>query len=585
MLIAASPVLAHASLVRAEPAPGALVLEAPQRVTLWFAEPVEPKFGDIRVLDSDGSRVDKGDSAIYGVDTRAMSVSLQPLGRGVYTVAWRNVSALDGHALRDTFTFAVGQMAPPMASTAGERPPLLPSPLDPFLRWLRLLSALFLEGGLGFGLIVAGPRLSTHSWLAARLATRTNSALWAAAATLTAAEVGLLMVQTSVLYEVPLHKTIGPNLAMVLQDTEWGRVWLLRLVVLWAAVGAAIPGLRGGSADVRTAGSLLAFVLGAVLLATYSLTSHGSAMPGLRLQGTLNDYWHLLAAALWAGGLGHFLWILPVLRALPGEVRLLTLEALVPRFSTVASLSVATLLITGLYSAWATSGTLVLAYTETAYGLVLLAKEALVISLLALGALSFFWVRRRLWQGPAQEWLHKLVLGQVFLAALVLLSVGFLTTLEPARLVAAREGLGREEAKFFYVEEGDKRITMRADPGRLGSNRFRVWVSDRQGNPIDDAEVNLRLAYTGADLGAADVSTNFKGKGEYSVEGVPLGIAGLWRLDLSVHIPGAFDAKTALSLVVTPAAAGSSESYSAGNLFFLAEVLVLGILLLNLLPQ
>ncbi|MDP2659764.1 MAG: copper resistance protein CopC, partial [Dehalococcoidia bacterium] len=157
-LVAPAPASAHASLVRSDPAPRSVLADPPQRVTLWFAEPVEPKFSEIRVLDSAGNRIDNGDMAVSPADPKSISVSLGPQGQGTYTVAWRNLSALDGHALRGSFTYSMGTESSPGQPIEGPAPSF-PSPPEPVLKWISLLGALALVGGSSFYLLVAAPAL------------------------------------------------------------------------------------------------------------------------------------------------------------------------------------------------------------------------------------------------------------------------------------------------------------------------------------------------------------------------------------------------------------------------------------------
>ncbi|MBI4312746.1 MAG: copper resistance protein CopC, partial [Chloroflexi bacterium] len=109
LLLAARPAFAHAALARAVPAPNAVLDASPERVQLWFTEPVAPAFSEIQVLNATGERVDKGGATVDGGDPTMMSVAVEPLGQGTYTVAWKNVSTVDGHGLVDSFVFSVGQ--------------------------------------------------------------------------------------------------------------------------------------------------------------------------------------------------------------------------------------------------------------------------------------------------------------------------------------------------------------------------------------------------------------------------------------------------------------------------------------------
>jgi methionine-rich copper-binding protein CopC len=100
-------VAAHAFLDRASPGVGGTVRgHPPERVSIWYTEPLEPVFSRIQVLDGAGRRVDRGDGAVDAHDPRLLTTSLQPLGPGTYTVVWRVVS-VDTHATSGDYTFTV----------------------------------------------------------------------------------------------------------------------------------------------------------------------------------------------------------------------------------------------------------------------------------------------------------------------------------------------------------------------------------------------------------------------------------------------------------------------------------------------
>jgi methionine-rich copper-binding protein CopC len=99
---------AHAFLDRSEPRVGATVRAAPAELKLWFTQEIEPAFSTVKVLDANGKRVDKADARVDFADRGLLRVSLDALGPGVYTVAWRVVS-VDTHVTEGDFAFHVGQ--------------------------------------------------------------------------------------------------------------------------------------------------------------------------------------------------------------------------------------------------------------------------------------------------------------------------------------------------------------------------------------------------------------------------------------------------------------------------------------------
>jgi methionine-rich copper-binding protein CopC len=107
-LTGATATFAHAHLVRAVPAAGGTLHNAPNEVTLHFSEKLEPKFSSVVVRDSTGKQVDKGDATVDKADRMVIRVPLQPLEPGIYTVEWKAVSA-DTHKVSGDFTFKVGE--------------------------------------------------------------------------------------------------------------------------------------------------------------------------------------------------------------------------------------------------------------------------------------------------------------------------------------------------------------------------------------------------------------------------------------------------------------------------------------------
>ena|SRR5215467_14542770 len=96
---------AHAMLDHANPRVGTTVATAPQEVTLWFTQKLEPAFSGIKVTNAAGQRVDTGGTRVNGT---VMSVTLRGGGTGTYRVEWK-VLSVDTHTTQGSFTFRVGQ--------------------------------------------------------------------------------------------------------------------------------------------------------------------------------------------------------------------------------------------------------------------------------------------------------------------------------------------------------------------------------------------------------------------------------------------------------------------------------------------
>jgi copper resistance protein D len=130
----------------------------------------------------------------------------------------------------------------------------------------------------------------------------------------------------------------------------------------------------------------LVAVLALPLVAARSLTSHAVAVRDDTTVAVIADATHLIATALWAGGL-LALWRIFYLdrqNCLSTEL----IVKMVNRFSRLAQVSFCLLLVTGVYQSWIQVGSLNI-LISTNYGNVLLLKVALFLVMLAYGALNF----------------------------------------------------------------------------------------------------------------------------------------------------------------------------------------------------
>jgi len=205
--------------------------------------------------------------------------------------------------------------------------------------------------------------------------------------------------------------------AEALFGTEVGLVSLARLGLGLLVVPATIWAARGGGPGRWWA----AAGAGCLLLATLVPESHAVAqgfvpMPAIWL--------HLVAAALWTGGLlGLPMLLFGPLRALGLDERAGLRRRTVRRFSRVATVAVAVVVATGLYNVLLNvSGALAL--VGTAYGRALIMKLWMTVLLLVVGGINYV--------DKADDPLGRMVGIELVLAAGIFVAAGFLTSLPPA---------------------------------------------------------------------------------------------------------------------------------------------------------
>ena len=106
LVLLVAPALAHARLLETDPSSGERLSQPPEQVRLRFNEPIEAEFTPVKVLDSQGNRVDLDDARVDPDDRRLLIADLEELPWGSYTVEWRVISA-DTHPVNGTYGFTV----------------------------------------------------------------------------------------------------------------------------------------------------------------------------------------------------------------------------------------------------------------------------------------------------------------------------------------------------------------------------------------------------------------------------------------------------------------------------------------------
>ncbi|MFE2836227.1 copper resistance CopC/CopD family protein [Streptomyces mirabilis] len=405
VLAGAAPASAHAALTGSDPQQGAVVGRAPTQVSLTFSEKVAMSDDSVRVLDPKGKRVDTGKATDLGGTTYGVKLH-SGLPDGTFTVTYQVVSA-DSHPVSGAFTFSVG--APSQTSVALSDPAVgggVVGALYGVGRYVSYAGFILLVGGAAFVLACwqrgAGvrpvQRLVVSGWLA-----------------LTGATLALLLLRGSYVGSGKVGDIFDLTLLGQVLQTKAGAALVSRLLLL--AAGALFIAVLFGAyarrdeADATDEGDAsdkggvdadaekrdLTFglaiggaVVAAGLAASWAMAEHASTgiQAGLAMPV---DVLHLLAVAVWLGGLSALL--VALFRA-PAETQIDA--AAVRRFSRLAFGSVTVLAATGIYQSWRQVGSWS-ALTGTWYGQLLLIKIGLVAVLVGIA-----WISRR-WTAQLSE--------------------------------------------------------------------------------------------------------------------------------------------------------------------------------------
>lgn len=169
----------------------------------------------------------------------------------------------------------------------------------------------------------------------------------------------------------------------ILFETPIGTAWLVRMAALVSALLAALAINRS---DERWL--IAVTVASSIALGTLVWTGHAGAMEGSI--GTIHkasDLLHMLAAAVWLGGIAAFLKMLQVADDQIWGDRLTVAHRALDSFSQVGTVCVAVIVVTGLINGQVLVGLPnITALFDSTYGQLLLLKLVLVGFMLVLGA-------------------------------------------------------------------------------------------------------------------------------------------------------------------------------------------------------
>lgn len=522
--LAVSTASAHALLQSADPAPNSAIEVAPAAVTLTFTEMPDQKLSSVRVLDSSGGTVTTGSLSTVAGHSDELSIAIGQLPEGVYTVAWRTVSAVDGHIAAGSYAFSIGTTPPPAGATV-----TAPTSSEAnsgastgvvVARWILFVGLLGLLGAAFLGaVLLRGSEL--------RLPMR-----------LAFVELGVALAGSVLLLAFQIGDA-GASLAN-LPGTSLGNDAILRLTPLLLAVGLLVAAVRPSR---RLRRILLAAtgVLAAMALLVEAILSH-AASQSLAPAEIAVQWLHLIAVGLWLGGL------IALLSELRGPATTAKSE-LARRFAVLAGLGLGAVAVTGAARAAVDLGSID-AFVSTNFGRLVLLKIGVLVPIAALGAFNHFRNVQR--AGRELRPLRRAGSIELALGAVVLLVASMLVNVAPPTEVAAAAA-GQNGSQVgpaasatptpLHVTGSDfgttVRLALTVSPGIVGSNEFTARITDYDtGAPVDATAVRLSFSLPARpDIGSSRLQLPRKSQAVFVGAGANLSLAGSWLVSALVTEP------------------------------------------------
>jgi copper transport protein len=552
---------AHARLEGTEPPEGAVVKKEPAAVIFEFDEPVEGNFGAVRVYDASGERVDEGDAFHPNGEGPRLGVHLKPgLPDGSYTATYRVVSA-DGHIVSSGYVFSIGHEGKAPTETVGELiggggNGKVTEVAYGLARGLEYLAIALAVGGVVFLLVCWLPALGAAGGVgdeSRRAASRAFArrlwmVLWIAAGIGLVATAAQIVLEGAEAAGVSGFSAISKTIVEETLETRFGTVWgwafiAWLVVVVGTGLTASFPHeQRGGSSrrpSVRSLGPWLMLLPLAYLVLCPALGGHGSSQSPTILNFPVNVV-HVGAMAVWLGGLGSLLLVLPAATrsAVTDSDRGRLLAGPLARFSNLALAMVVLIMVTGLVQAYVYVRHLDDLFS-TGYGRAVLAKFLLLLCVMGLASYNRRVLVPKLNEiaerggtpGEPGLLLRRALRGEVGLLVVVLGVTAALASYAPP--VSAAAG-----PFAITTEVGPTTLEMDVDPARVGSNSMHIYFFDaKTGAPYKKAkELTMTATLPEKQIGPLPLSVQDAGPGHYIVSGALLNAPGDWEIDLTLRI-------------------------------------------------
>jgi copper transport protein len=504
---------AHAVVVETEPADGAVLSVAPDRIRIVFSEPVS--LIAAQVLDAGGRNVIAPN--LVAVRDGAVEIALpSPMEHGTYLASYRVVS-LDGHPVGGSIVFSIGEpsRSPQLGGSSDDRAWRI--------AWTAVRAALNAgllgsAGGVLFLLFVArtGGVATSTALIVSRLAI-----LGLFAATLSVGVQGGLLIGGSI------EGIASPAIWQTGLASTFGRSAL----VAFAGLALILAGMRWPS----PAGRMVALGGALVAMISYAFAGH-VVTAGPRWLTVPAFIAHTSAVAFWIGSL------LPLRAALSHDQAAL----LVRRFSSIAVAAVAILIVAGIVIAVLQVRSFA-ALVTTTYGWILVGKLALVAGLLSLAALNKWRLTTALARRDprAAIALRRTINAELAIVAAILIATAALGTTPPPRALLnehthtpEHHSADQHHAHGLSVEMSDagRRVTLTFASAHAGANNVEVAIGDAGGKAVEAKEVTVTAANPAAGVEPIRRSAVSIRPGAWAINGLTLVPAGKWSIGVEVLV-------------------------------------------------
>jgi len=521
-------------------------------VIVYFSEPVDINFSEMKVFDTNGNQIDNRDTSYYE-DESSIIVTTLPLEDGIYTATTKVLSKVDGHLVPGAFIFGVGGAIIDIDSVP-ESPSELVFLPEAGARFPGIVGQTVVLGSVIASLVIWGTQNKNLIREELEKIQRFHHEKF-----MSVTGIGLALVFISDILMISVQTVRLETSPIDVIQAYYGTVWLARMIITIVLLGIWFGMNKGGSLSSKNQIPMLAFSL--VLILTTTMIGHGAASE--QLGAVVLDYVHNLVAAVWIGGIIYFVFtLLPTFSKLQEKNREKMSLVMIPRFSVAFVISVGIVIITGPTLMWFLESDIGL-ITESMFGHLIIVKIAIAAVMVGLGGLFQFRLQKNaeknLTSGKIS--VHKRLkrslkvdasLGIILLGVVALLTNGTLPAGEIQR------GDAQTVYGFNTIEftEGAK-FDIGISPFTRGSNTITVRVTDFEGNQLyDSKQVKIKISNPSKNISPIEVPMEIARQAEgrpIEFQGeITFGFSGEWLVEVEAQRTENANESKMLNLLVKP---------------------------------
>jgi len=569
---------AHAYVLKSNPSSSQSLSSPPTKVDVYFSDPVDIKYSEIKVLNSEGKSIQANDQHYINNDQTTLSVSL-PSGikTGIYTISTKVLDQTDGHVTEDAFVFGIGEAVPKnIENNLVKNVNQEVSVPEAIARFPSLVGQVIVAGIASSSLWLWGPISRIPALGDAISQTRIKvDGLMAKTAVIGST---IILLSGFAMIIVQAYSINAGILDAI--STKFGNMWMLRMIFASALLLLSFfiyQKTRKASFIIPKTYTASLLATSFVVLLTTSLISHGAATG--QIIPLLLDFCHNVFASLWIGGIIYIAFaVMPQLRKITDtNLTLSTIALLIPRFSILVITVLGAVVITGPILLYTLESNLALTWASF-YGKILIIKLSLAATMIAFGAFDQIFISsnayniisNRKTKNVIQQDIvidsksilskfNKSIKIEAFLGIALLASVAVLVDsgLPSSEFqnqlqllqnnVFAMTASDTSNMQGFsqtgFVENGS-RIILSINPFATGNNGFTITFVDSSKKQIDMKSAQLKLTQTDSGIGPITIDANKTDVGKFTTS-TDFGFPGHW----TVRVEGVQNKENSLNLV------------------------------------